>query len=98
MSVTDVVEIHTLATRVPLELLRVLASLSQRRQAEILDFALFLKQRAAQEVYSAETASPTKIRLRPVPADSMLRLTGLVALGGDALVDSEALYAGEVEP
>lgn len=33
-----------------------------------------------------------RINLHPVPADTLLPLTGLVALGGDALEDSEALY------
>jgi predicted RNase H-like HicB family nuclease len=33
-----------------------------------------------------------RINLHPVPADTLLPLTGLMALGGDALEDSEALY------
>jgi predicted RNase H-like HicB family nuclease len=33
-----------------------------------------------------------RINLHPVPADTLLRLTGLVTLGGDALEDSETLY------
>jgi len=31
---------------------------------------------------------------RPIPARRLVRITGAVALGGDALADSEALYDG----
>lgn len=31
---------------------------------------------------------------RPLPARKLTRLTGIVALGGDALADSEALFDG----
>jgi cytochrome c len=91
MSIANIVEIHTLASRVQPELLRVLATLPRLRQSEVLDFALFLEERAAKEA-PAETAAVSRIKLRPVSADSLLQLTGVVALGGDALDDSEALY------
>jgi hypothetical protein len=35
--------------------------------------------------------------LRLVPASSLVGLTGVVSLGGDALADSEALYNGHSE-
>lgn len=91
MSIANVIEIHTLASKVQPELLRVLATLPRPRQSEVLDFALFLEERAAKEA-PIETASVSRIKLRPVSANSLLRLTGLVAMGGDALEDSEALY------
>jgi len=69
------------------ELLRTLAILPPQRQAEVLDFARFLKQHVEQR-----PVGPAPIELRPAPADTLLRITGLVALGGDALADSEALY------
>lgn len=36
-----------------------------------------------------------KYPLRPLPADALSGLVGIVSLGGDALADSEALYDGE---
>jgi hypothetical protein len=84
-------DVHALAVKVQPELLRALAALSQRRQAEVLDFARFLGQLAEQDIPAAARPE-TRIELRPAPADTLLRLTGLVTLGGDALVDSEALY------
>ena len=41
---------------------------------------------------AAEIMSSSKIKLHPVSSDTLMQLTGLVALGGDALADSEALY------
>lgn len=81
---------HTLDMKIEPELLRTLAGLSQRRRAEVLDFARFLGHRA--ERPSAEAKPTTRIELRFAPADTLLQLTGLVALGGDALADSEAFY------
>jgi hypothetical protein len=83
--------VYALAEKVQPELLRALATLSQRRQTEVLDFARFLGQ-LAEKTIPAEVRSEARIELRPAPADTLLRLTGLVALGGDALADSEALY------
>jgi hypothetical protein len=34
------------------------------------------------------------VALRGVPAGTLAHLTGIVALGGDAILDSEALYDG----
>lgn len=84
-------DVHSLAVKIEPELLRVLAALSQRRQAEVLEFARFLG-RLAEKDLPVETRQEARIELRLAPADTLLRLTGLVALGGDALVDSEALY------
>ena len=91
MSFANTVEVHALASKVQPELLRVLAALPRIRQSEVLDFALFLEERAAKEA-PVETAAVSRIKLRPVSADSLLPLTGVVALGGDGLEDSEALY------
>ncbi len=74
-------------------LLHVLAALPQRRQAEVLNFARFLRQIAEQDL-PAEMKQGPRIELRLAPADTLLRLTGLVTLGGDVLNDSEALYDG----
>ena len=82
---------QSLAVKIRPELLRALAVLSERRQAEVLDFARFLGQLAEKNT-PAEVTPEARIELRLAPADTLLRLTGLVALGGDALVDSEALY------
>jgi hypothetical protein len=89
MSPAETIEIRSLATRVQPELLRVLAALPQRRQEEVLDYARFLEQLSVSERGAAQEST---VKLRPVPATTLLRLTGIVALGGDALEDSEALY------
>lgn len=81
---------NTLEMRIEPELLQTLAGLSQRHRAEVLDFARFLGQRAERPSAGAEPTPPIELRL--APADTLAQLTGLVALGGDALTDSEALY------
>jgi len=50
---------------------------------EILDFVVFLRTRKVQEDHSFVPS---------LPASTLDHLTGLVAWGGDALVDSERLY------
>jgi hypothetical protein len=83
-------DVQSLTVKIQPELLRVIAELPQRRQAEVLDFARFLGQLADPDVAEAKPVS--HIELRRAPADTLMRLTGVVALGGDALLDSEALY------
>lgn len=75
-------------TTVKPELLRVLDALPPSRQTQVLDFARFLYRQVA----VAEPPVAQDIEVRAVPATTLLRLTGLVALGGDALADTEALY------
>lgn len=84
-------DVNVLAMKIKPELLRTLAALSQHRQAEVLDFARFLGQRGEQVIPAAAPGD-----LRPAPADTLRQLTGLVALGGDALDDSEAPDAATV--
>jgi len=79
------------ATKVRSELLRLLDALPSPRQAEVLDFARFLHQQTALTEPPKVSQFPP-IELRVVPAATLLDLTGLVALGGDAVVDTEALY------
>lgn len=69
------------------ELVRLLDSLPPSKQREVLTFARFLRQQVQTE--AGESAA-----LRPVPADTLVPLTGVVALGGDAVADTEALYDG----
>jgi hypothetical protein len=70
------------------------------QRLQLLDFARFLRQQALEHPPSCkeragETPSPAqKIQLNQVPATSMMGLTGLVSLGGDAVADTEALYNG----
>jgi len=91
MRTAEFPDVHSLAVKVQPELLRVLAALPQRRQADVLEFARSLGQFA--EVEGPVGIKPqARIELRLAPADTLLRLTNLVALGGDALIDSEALY------
>ena len=80
--------------RIQPELLRLLAGLPPAKQAEVLDFARFLHQQSA----SSQPGSGLPARavdLRLAPASSLLGLTGLVALGGDAVADTETLYDGD---
>jgi hypothetical protein len=69
--------------------LRVLDELPRDRVAEVLDFALFVRQR--------EEGKSGMARDWVVPSVSATQLDGLVALvawGGDALTDTERLYDG----
>lgn len=61
------------------QLMRELDELPPDKLTEVLDFVSFLRTRKGYFVPS-------------VPASSLDRLTGLVAWGGDALVDTERLY------
>jgi hypothetical protein len=76
--------------RVRPELLRLLDDLPPARQTELLDFARFLHQQAAETGFAESPAAPIELRL--APATTLAGLTGIVALGGDAVVDTEALY------
>jgi hypothetical protein len=69
--------------------LKVLDELPQDRVAEVLDFALFVKQR------EGKRAGAPRDRIVPsVPATQLDGLVGLVAWGGDAVTDTERLYDG----
>jgi hypothetical protein len=72
-------------------LLRLLDALPRAKQTELLDFARFLHQQAS-VIRPASTLGNPHIELRVAPAATLLGLTGLVALGGDAVADTEALY------
>lgn len=67
--------------------IKVMDELPPERVAELLDFALFLKQRPQM---------PYQLLHKPaaiaVPAAHLDGLVGLVAWGGDALADTERLY------
>ena len=67
--------------------LEVLDELPTDQVTEVLDFALFLKQRR-----QAELQEPEKPVVKSVPAAHLDKLVGLVAWGGDALADTERLY------
>lgn len=73
------------------ELLQVLDALPPSRQAEILDFAQFLRQQMTLGELG-KAWQPSRIEVRLVPATTLLGLTGLVVLGGNAIADTEALY------
>lgn len=78
----------TKATVIRPELLRLLDDLPQPKQVELLNFARFLRQQTTATDEQRENA----VTLHGVPADTLFHLTGLVALGGDAVQDTEALY------
>lgn len=66
-----------------------LDDLRPEQVAEVLDFAAFLRERTRSD---KSPQQPKRIELRLVPMTSLVALTDLVSLGGDALADSEALY------
>jgi len=64
-------------------LMRELDELPPDKLTEVFDFVLFLRTR---KILDEHRFVPS------LPASSLDRLTGLVALGGDALADAESLY------
>ena len=81
----------------------ILERLPPTQRHQVLDFARFLYQQVLTPPRSLrETeggpAPEQKIQLRLVPAESLVGLTGLVSLGGDAVADTEALYNGDSSP
>lgn len=66
--------------------IRILDELPPESIAELLDFALFLKSR------SQTRRGVQKPQLKTAPASRLDGLVGLVAWGGDALVDTEGFY------
>jgi len=73
------------------ELLHLLDVLPSSKQIELLDFARFLYRQATVGEPTVTPHGP-HIELRTAPATTLVGLTGLVQLGGDARVDVEALY------
>jgi len=70
-------------------IIRVLDELPSEGVAEVLDFALFLKQRLQAQL---RLRQPQKLVVKTIPAAHLDALVGLVAWGGDALADTERLY------
>ena len=79
----------------------ILDQLPSPQQQQVLDFARFLRQQVLEHAPSrpeteGEVPSPTHmVALHLVPATSLIGLTSLVSLGGDAVTDTEALYNGD---
>ena len=86
-----ITEPKTYTARFRPELLRVFDGLPLSQQEEVLNFARFLRQQIRTDVSTVPTPQP-QIELRTAPAATLVALTGLVRLGGDALTDTEALY------
>ena len=72
------------------ELLRLMDILAPEQQDQILEFAHSLQQQMGKK-----SPPPPKIVVRPVPATTLINLTGMVTLGGDAVADTEALYGDD---
>jgi hypothetical protein len=73
------------------ELTQVLDALPPARQIELLDFARFLQHEMSKPEHVAAPPA-TEVRLRAVSPETLLKLSGIVRLGGDAVADTEALY------
>jgi hypothetical protein len=76
------------------ELLRLVETLPPEQQAQILEFACFLHEQTRAEAIK-KVIPPPRIVVRPLPATTLTNLTGVVALGGDAVADTEALYGSD---
>ena len=74
------------------ELLRLFDGLPPSEQKEVLDFTRFLWQQVGQRGALVVGPEQPQIDLRIVSVSSLLGMTGLVHWGGDAMVDTEALY------
>lgn len=77
---------HAVITPLRETLIGILDELPPEEVAELLDFALFLKQR------SGSREGSRKLLLKTLPAAHLDQLAGLVAWGGDALADTEEIY------
>ena len=79
----------------------ILDQLPEAQRHQVLDFARFLRQQmfmsppVPAETEHVGALPPQEVQLHLVPATSLLGLTGLVSLGGDAVADTEALYNGD---
>ncbi len=67
--------------------IRILDELPPERISEVLDFALFIKERTKAEVRKSQ-----KPEVKAAPVESLKALAGLVALGGDAVEDADKCY------
>ena len=73
--------------------LRTLDELPREKVVEVLDFVRFLKAQGIKEsTTEAHVQESANFILRTVPASHLDSLTGLIAWGGDAVVDAERLY------
>jgi hypothetical protein len=75
-------------------LIDILDHLSSVQRRQVLDFAQFLRQQALDETAGNVSLPEPRIPLNLVSSASLVDMTGLVALGGDAVADTEALYDG----
>ena|SRR2546426_6651025 len=88
-------QVEQQATQLPLhEQLKLIAYISERLSRTAQTAPTAVEEESARQQQEQETAAqrgplyPT----RPQPPERLARLIGLVAIGGDALADSEALY------
>jgi hypothetical protein len=72
----------------------ILDHLSSVQRRQVFDFAQFLRQQALDETAGNVSLPEPRIPLNLVSSASLVDMTGLVALGGDAVADTEALYDG----
>jgi hypothetical protein len=77
----------TVAVSMKESIMKVINELPPERVAEVLDFALFLKERG-----QAKSQKFLKPEVKTAPIENLKALVGLVSLGGDALEDTERCY------
>ena len=66
--------------------IRLLNELPPEQIVEVLDFATFIKERSEKEDLLS------RLVIKTLPVSQLDELVGLIALGGDALGDTEHLY------
>lgn len=91
MSVTSSKQAAASRPAIMPQLLHLLDLLPPAKQSEVLNFARFLHQQTRTTV-PADAATGLTIDVRLVAPTNLVELTDLVALGGDAKADTEALY------
>ena len=73
--------------------LRTLDELPREKVVEVLDFVGFLKAQGVKEsATESHVQESANVIFRTVPASHLDSLTGLIAWGGDAVIDVEHLY------
>lgn len=68
-------------------LIRIVNELPAEQVSEIFTFALFIKNRS-----QTESMKTSGLIVKSLPAERLETLSGLVAWGGDAVIDTERLY------
>ncbi len=76
-------------TAIKEKIIEVMNELPAEKMIEILDFAAFVRQNFQHRNIARNLTTP---KIEEIPAARLRLLTGIIAWGGDALIESERLY------